>query len=141
MELDADAYEFEERIERAETPPASWYTDARVLEEERLRVFGRTWQLAGRAEQVSEPGQFFTASVGGEPVVVVRDAGGRLRAFSNVCRHRAGPVAAGEGRCKSFRCGYHGWTYGLDGRLLGAREFEGVENWSRDETALPEFAR
>lgn len=138
--MDAEAYEFDERIERAQTPPASWYTDARVLEEERHRVFGRTWQLAGRAAQVAEPGQFFTTEVGGEPVVVVRDEAGRLRAFSNVCRHRAGPVAAGEGLCKSFRCGYHGWTYGLDGRLLGAREFEGVEGWSREESALPEFA-
>lgn len=138
--MDAEAYEFDERIERAETPPASWYTDARVLEEERRQVFGRTWQLAGRAEQVAEPGRFFTTEVGGEPVIVVRDAAGRLRAFSNVCRHRAGPVAAGEGRCQSFRCGYHGWTYGLDGRLLGAREFEGVEGWRREETALPEFA-
>lgn len=138
--MDAEAYEFDESIERAQTPPASWYTDARVLAEERQRVFGRTWQLAGRAEQVAEPGGFFTTEVGGEPVVVVRDAAGCLRAFSNVCRHRAGPVAAGEGLCKSFRCGYHGWTYGLDGRLLGAREFEGVEGWSREETALPEFA-
>lgn len=138
--MDAEAYEFDERIERAETPPASRYTDARVLEEERRRVFGRTWQLAGRAEQVAEPGRFFTTEVGGEPVIVVRDDDGRLRAFSNVCRHRAGPVAAGEGLCRSFRCGYHGWTYGLDGRLLGAREFEGVEGWRREETALPEFA-
>ena len=138
--MNAEAYEFDERIERAWTLPASWYTDARVLEEERRKVFGLTWQLAGCAEQAAEPGQFFTAQVGGEPVVVVRDGAGSLRAFSNVCRHRAGPVAAGEGRCKSFRCGYHGWTYGLDGRLLGAREFEGVEGWSSEETALPEFA-
>ena len=137
--MDAEAYEFDGRIERAGTPPASWYTDARVLEAERRSVFGRTWQLAGRAEQVAEPGQFFTAEVGGEPVLVVRDTGGRLRALSNVCRHRAGPVAAGEGRCKSFRCGYHGWTYALDGRLLAAREFEGVEGWCREENFLPEF--
>ncbi len=138
--MNAEAYEFDARIERAETPPASWYTDARFHEEERRRVFGRTWQLAGRADQVAEPGQFFTANVGGEPVVVVRDGGGTLRALSNVCRHRAGPVASGEGRCRSFRCGYHGWTYGLDGRLAGAPEFDGVECWSREEVALPEFA-
>ncbi|MCA1619950.1 MAG: Rieske 2Fe-2S domain-containing protein [Acidobacteria bacterium] len=138
--MNAEAYEFDARIERAETPPASWYTDARFHEEERRRVFGRTWQLAGRADRAAEPGQFFTAQVGGEPVVVVRDAAGVLRAFSNVCRHRAGPVAAGEGRCRSFRCGYHGWTYALDGRLVGAREFDGVEGWSRDEVSLPRFA-
>jgi choline monooxygenase len=134
-----DGYDFEERLERAATPPASWYTDARVLAEERVKVFGRTWQLAGRAELAAEPGQFFTCEVGGEPVVVVRDAGGLLRAFSNVCRHRAGPVAEGRGRRKSFQCGYHGWTYGLDGRLLGTPEFEGVECWDRAANGLPEF--
>jgi choline monooxygenase len=137
--LNAEAYEFDESIERAETPPASWYTDARVLEEERRSVFARTWQLAGRAAQAAEPGQFFTTDVGGEPVVVVRDAAGSLRAFSNVCRHRAGPVASGEGSCERFRCGYHGWTYALDGRLLSAREFDGVERFRREENGLPEF--
>ena len=137
--MDVEAYEFDERIARAETPPASWYTDARVFEEERRRVFGRTWQLAGRAERVAEPGQFFTTNVGGEPVIVARDASGSLRAFSNVCRHRAGPVAEGEGRCERFRCGYHGWTYSLEGRLLSAREFDGVECFSLEEQGLPEF--
>lgn len=134
-----EAYEFDERLGWAETPPASWYTQAAVLEAERERVFGRTWQLAGRAEQVERAGQFFTAEVGGEPVVVVRDAGGVLRAFSNVCRHRAGPVAEGCGERKSFQCGYHGWTYGLDGRLLGTPEFEGVERFDKRANCLPEF--
>lgn len=137
--MSVENYEFDERLERAATPPASWYTEAAVLALERERVFGRTWQLAGRAEQVGRAGQFFTAEVGGEPVLVVRDAAGRLRAFSNVCRHRAGPVAAGCGERRSFRCGYHGWTYALDGRLTGAPEFEGVEGFEMRETCLPEF--
>lgn len=139
VDLNAEAYEFDDRIARAETPPAYLYTDARVLEEERRRVFGRTWQLAGRAAKVSEPGQFLTTNIAGESVVVVRDAAGVLRAFSNVCRHRAGPVASGEGRCERFRCGYHGWTYSLEGRLLSAREFDGVECFSLEEQGLPEF--
>jgi choline monooxygenase len=134
-----EAYEFDGRLEWAATPPASWYTDAQVLRLEQERVFGRTWQLAGRAEEVERPGQFFTAEVGGEPVVVVRDAEGRLRAFSNVCRHRAGPVAAGRGERRNFRCGYHGWTYGLDGRLAGTPEFEGARDFERAAHCLPEF--
>jgi choline monooxygenase len=134
-----EAYEFDERLGRAATPPASWYTDASVLARERERVFGRTWQLAGRAASVERAGQYFTGEVGGEPVVVVRDAGGRLRAFSNVCRHRAGPVAEGCGERKSFQCGYHGWTYGLDGRLAGTPEFEGVEGFAKESHGLPEF--
>ncbi|HEV2706959.1 MAG TPA: aromatic ring-hydroxylating dioxygenase subunit alpha [Pyrinomonadaceae bacterium] len=134
-----DAYNFDARLAHAATPPASWYTDARVLDIEQRKVFGRTWQLVGRTEQVREAGQFFTATVADEPVIVARGLDGRLRAFSNVCRHRAGPVAEGAGRRRSFRCGYHGWTYALDGRLLVTPEFEGVECWNRDAHALPEF--
>src|SRR5207248_909595 len=95
--------------------------------------------LAGSVEQVAEPGQFFTTNVADEPVLVVRDSEGRVRAFSNVCRHRAGPVAAGSGQCKTFRCGYHGWTYSTEGRLLAAPEFDGVEGWSKEDVCLPEF--
>lgn len=137
--MSESVYEFDEKLERASTPPAAIYTDARVFEEEKRKVFARTWQLVGRSEQVARAGQFFTAQVSGEPLLVVRDSEARLRALSNVCRHRAGPVASGEGSCRSFRCGYHGWTYALDGRLLAAPEFDGVECWSREETRLPEF--
>jgi choline monooxygenase len=71
--------------------------------------------------------------------VVVRDAGGTLRALSNVCRHRASTIACGEGNCATLRCPYHGWTYSLDGRLLSQPEFEGVKDWDRAAVALPEF--
>jgi choline monooxygenase len=133
-------YIFDERLAYASTPPSGWYTDERVLAREMERVFGRTWQLVGRAEQAAEPGQFFTAVVADEPVVIVRGPDERLRVFSNVCRHRAGPVATeAAGRRKSFRCGYHGWTYSLDGRLTATPEFEGVECWKKEEQRLPEF--
>lgn len=132
-------YVFDERLAYASTLPSSWYFDPCMLAREREKVFGRTWQLVGRADQVAQPGQYFTATVGDEPVVVVRGADGTLRAFSNVCRHRAGPVASGEGSRKSFQCGYHGWTYALDGRLIATPEFDGVECWIKDEQRLPEF--
>src|SRR5262249_21775159 len=70
---------------------------------------------------------------------IVRGADARLRALSNVCRHRAGPIAAGEGSCQAFRCGYHGWSYALDGRLVNTPEFDGVENFHKEEQSLPEF--
>jgi len=70
---------------------------------------------------------------------VVRDQASTLRAYSNVCRHRAGPVASGEGNRKSFQCGYHGWTYSLDGRLSTTPEFDGVECFSKEGVCLPEF--
>ena len=120
-------------IARAWTLPAGVYTDPIVLPREQEKIFARTWQPVGRTEQVQNPGDYFTASVAGEPLLVVRGNGGELRAFYNVCRHRAGPPAEGCGTRKVFRCGYHGWTYGLDGGLISAPEFEGVEDF-RPET-------
>jgi len=87
--------------------------------------------MGGVQRTIADPETFFTADVAGEPVVVVRAKQGMLRAFSNVCRHRAGPIAQGSG-CKSvLRCGYHGWTYALDGRLIGTPDVEGVEFFDR----------
>ena len=76
---------------------------------------------------MAEPGGYFTCEVDGEPVVVVKGEDGELRAYSNVCLHRAGPVARGEGNAKHFRCSYHGWSYGLDGCLLATPHFERLE--------------
>ena len=129
-------FDFDERLEQAATLPARLYADPAILELERRRIFARTWQLVGRLDQVAEPGGYFTADAAGEPVVVARDRAGLLRAFSNVCRHRAGPVAAGAGCRSAFQCGYHGWTYALDGRLLGAPEFEGVACFDKSEMGL-----
>lgn len=133
------SYTFDPRLARARTPPAEWYSDPRVLRREQERVFARSWQLVGRSDQVAEPGQFFTASVAGEPLVVVRGEDEVLRALSNVCRHRAGPVAEGCGAREKFRCGYHGWSYALDGRLLSTPEWNGVEEFDREAHALPQF--
>ncbi|MDQ3908171.1 MAG: Rieske 2Fe-2S domain-containing protein [Acidobacteriota bacterium] len=133
------SYSFDPRLARAKTPPAEWYSDPCVLRREQERVFARTWQLVGRSDQVAEPGQFFTAAVAGEPLVVVRGEDKVLRALSNVCRHRAGPVAEGCGAREKFRCGYHGWSYALDGRLLATPEWGGVEEFDRAEHALPQF--
>ena len=63
-----------------------------------------------------------------------------LRAFSNVCRHRAGPVATGSGQCRTFRCGYHGWTYALEGRLAATPEFDCVEDFEKTDHPLPQFS-
>jgi choline monooxygenase len=133
----SDGFEFEADLARATTLPSSWYVDSGLLERERVRVFGRTWQLAGYAEDLARAGDFVTAEIAGEPVLLVRDGDGALRALSNVCRHRAGPVARGKGRGRALRCGYHGWTYGLDGRLLATPEFEGVPDFDPASVRLP----
>jgi choline monooxygenase len=133
-----DGFVFEPDLSAARTLPSRWYFEPAVFDREQARIFGRTWQLVGAAGQAADPGDYFTCTVGQEPLVVVRDEGG-ARALSNVCRHRAGPVAAGSGNRRSFQCGYHGWTYGLDGRLLVTPEFEGVCAFDRAAIRLPEM--
>ncbi|HUP49793.1 MAG TPA: SRPBCC family protein [Thermoanaerobaculia bacterium] len=132
-------YAFDPRLEFASTLPSACYIDGAVLEAENVSLFGRTWQLVGHAEQVAENGRYFTAVVGGEPLLVVRGGDGALRAMSNVCRHRAGPVAKGEGKKPVLQCGYHGWTYSLEGRLLGTPEMDGIECFDRGDFTLPQF--
>jgi phenylpropionate dioxygenase-like ring-hydroxylating dioxygenase large terminal subunit len=100
--------------------PWSWYTDPTVLELERERIFRRSWQYAGRTDEVAEPGSYATTRAGHVPVVLVRDDEGALRAFLNVCRHRGSLVCEGSGKRATLQCPYHAWTYGLDGRLLVA---------------------
>jgi len=122
---------FEEDLARASTLPASAYTDPTVLAREREKIFARTWQPIGRLEDVAAPSTYFTTSVDEKPIVVVRDAQGALRAFYNVCRHRAGPVAVGKGARKSLTCRYHGWTYGLDGALVTTPELGDVKDFDK----------
>jgi phenylpropionate dioxygenase-like ring-hydroxylating dioxygenase large terminal subunit len=136
-----------EQIECAQTLASRFYTDPAILEIEKSRIFQRTWQLVGTLSQscgevngvkrtISDPESFFTADVVGEPIIVVRDKEGALRAFSNVCRHRAGPIALGSGCKNVLRCQYHGWTYTLDGRLIGTPDVEGVEFFDRSTMGM-----
>ncbi len=124
-------------LSEAHTIPAPWYTDARIANLELQNVFSRTWQAVGRAEQVAKPGQYVTATVAGEPVVVVRGGDNRLRAFFNVCRHHAMTVMNEPcGHTPHLRCPYHGWTYNLEGELRGMTEFDGVCNFDRAQNGL-----
>jgi len=130
---------YNERAELAEasTIPASWYVDTRIAELESKTVFSKSWQMVGRADQVEEPGQFVTANVAGEPIVVVRGNDSVRRGFFNVCRHHAAAVVTEPcGQASILHCPYHGWNYGLDGGLKGMPEFEGVKNFDRQKNGL-----
>jgi phenylpropionate dioxygenase-like ring-hydroxylating dioxygenase large terminal subunit len=132
-----ESYNHRAPLGEASTIPAVWYTHHEIAEMEHRAVFGGTWQMAGRAEQVASAGQFLTTEVGREPVLVARGEDGELRAFFNVCRHHAAIVEnEAEGTSKNFRCSYHGWTYGTDGALKGMTEFEGVRNFERASNGL-----
>jgi choline monooxygenase len=119
------------------TPPAAWYTDQRILDLERKTVFSRSWQWAGRTDQVREPGQYITCEVAEEPILVIRGKDSALRGFFNVCRHHAAAVLTkAEGKTETLRCPYHGWTYNLDGALVLTPEFGRVRNFDRAANGL-----
>jgi choline monooxygenase len=128
-------------LEQARTIPSLWYFDSEVYAAECRAVFGDTWQQVGRLDQLPDPGSFFTTDIAGEPILVLRDQTGTLRAFVNVCRHRAARVIHEPcGKVTRLRCRYHGWTYDLAGRLRGTPEFEGVADFRREDQGLVPLA-
>jgi phenylpropionate dioxygenase-like ring-hydroxylating dioxygenase large terminal subunit len=131
-----DVQELRDALAGGATLPASWYSDAAVLRREQDAIFRRTWQYAGRLDQVAEPGDWFTTFAGTIPVVVTRDQSGSLNAFVNVCRHRGHIVATGAGHRESLQCPYHAWTYGLDGVLRKAPRSEREPDFDAEAFSL-----
>jgi choline monooxygenase len=123
-------------LPRASTLPAAVYLDPAVLDRERTSIFGRTWQLVARYEELARVGDFVPTSILDEPLVICHGQDGTLRGFYNVCRHRAGQVALTRGNRKSLQCRYHGWTYGLDGALRAAPEMEETEGFDPADFGL-----
>src|ERR1700733_10904130 len=100
-----------------------FYTDPELLEAEQELIFERTWQLIGHVSSLPRSGSYLPGRAGNQPGLVVRDENEQLRAFKNVCRHRGSRLLSGSGQCKqAIRCRYHGWTYKLDGSLIGVPE-------------------
>src|SRR5258707_13779788 len=136
MNISNEAFQVESEVARAWTLPAELYWDTNILPSEKEKIFSRAWQIVGHGNQVASPGDYFTAELIGEPLLLVRGSDAKLRGFYNVCRHRAGPPAEGCGSRKLFRCGYHGWTYGLDGALITSTEMDGVEGFRPEDFSL-----
>ena len=125
-----------QQLQRGRPLPSEWYTDPALYELEQRRVFGRSWQYAGHLGKVREPGDYFTCQAGRVPIVVVRGKDGELRAFLNICPHRAHPVASGEGNRSSLQCRYHAWTFKLDGVLSGAPRSEREPDFDKSAHCL-----
>ena len=134
--MDISDYNPTQDLSRASTIPRRWYISPEFLEGEREKIFWKTWQAVGHRDELRRAGDYITADVQGEPVVLTHSSSG-VNAYSNVCRHRAHPVASGKGNKKSLQCKYHGWTYSIDGQLLAAPEFEGVQDWNKSQICLP----
>ena len=123
----------------AESLPPRCYTDAGFFEFEKEAVFGHEWLCVGRESWVAEAGDYFTTSIVGEPLIIVRKHDGAIGAMSAVCQHRAMLVAEGRGKAGTFVCPYHLWTYALDGRLIGAPAMEHTCDFNKADVGLPAF--
>lgn len=131
------SYDATAPLNKALTIPASWYTDKRLYDLELQTVFTNSWQMVCRLDQVSAPGEYVTAEIAGEPVVIVRGSDNVIRGFFNVCRHHAAAVMTEpHGTARNLRCPYHGWTYSLEGELKGTPDFAGVCDFDRAANGL-----
>ncbi len=126
-------------FERARAMPSSVYTSEEFLALERSGIFGLEWYCMGRADALSEPGDYATHDLAGQPIVVLRDRNGALRAMSNVCRHRMSTLLTGRGKTRSIVCPYHAWTYNLDGSLRAAPAMTLNEGFCTSDYGLPQI--
>ena len=128
-----------QQLDRALTLPARFYTDPRMPALDASAIFARSWQLVCHQSQLAGVGDHVVTEIAGLPLLIVRSDESSIRAFHNVCRHRAGPIASCDGRgAQSLRCRYHGWTYGLDGVLRGAPEMGRTPDFNPSDVRLPE---
>lgn len=126
-------------FERARAmPPEVYRTDA-FLQAEIKHVFRKEWYCVGRATALANPGDYVTCDLADQPIIVLRDREGALKALSNVCRHRMSTLLHGRGHTKSIVCPYHAWTYNLDGSLRGAPAMAGNSGFCKSDYALPQI--
>jgi phenylpropionate dioxygenase-like ring-hydroxylating dioxygenase large terminal subunit len=125
-------------FERARAMPRSVYTSEDFLKAELRDVFARDWVCVGRASALKAPGDYLAYELAGEPIVVLRDGQGALRAMSNVCRHRMSTLLEGRGSARAIVCPYHGWTYNLDGSLRAAPAMTKNAGFCKDDYKLPQ---
>jgi phenylpropionate dioxygenase-like ring-hydroxylating dioxygenase large terminal subunit len=118
------------------TLDARYYTDPQVFRIEQEGLLSRTWQFAGHVSQVEKPGDYFTFEIAGQSLFCIRGKDGALRAFYNVCQHRAHELVSGEGNAKLLVCPYHAWSYELTGELRSGPNIRAVSGFDKARICL-----
>jgi phenylpropionate dioxygenase-like ring-hydroxylating dioxygenase large terminal subunit len=115
---------------------AEAYIDPKWADADRQAIFLRSWQWVCHVEELAKPGSYVATTVADMPVLIVRDRAGELRAFYNVCKHRAHELMKGSGTTRAITCPYHAWSYDLTGALVGARRADQMETFDKSEVCL-----
>ncbi|SAK67807.1 putative dioxygenase [Caballeronia calidae] len=135
--LDELATGCERSFSDARAMPPGVYTSAEFLSLEERDIFAKEWQCVGRTSALGKPGDYLTANIANQPIVVVRDEQMGLRAMSNVCLHRMSVLLEGRGNMRRIICPYHAWNYGLDGALKGAPLMDQQAGFCKESYKLP----
>ena len=115
---------------------ARYYTDPAIFVIEKQHLLASTWQFAGHVSQLEKPGDFFTFSVAGENLFCIKGKDDAIRAFYNVCQHRAHELVTDSGNAPLLVCPYHAWTYDLKGQLKGGPNIHSTAGFDRDSICL-----
>lgn len=115
---------------------AEAYTRAKWFRLDQQAILTRSWQWVCHVEKLKEPGSYFTTEIAGTPIALTRDGAGQLRAFYNVCKHRAHELLSGEGKTNRIMCPYHAWVYRLDGQLARAPHTENLAGFNTEDICL-----
>ncbi|QIE45255.1 Rieske 2Fe-2S domain-containing protein [Pseudohalocynthiibacter aestuariivivens] len=126
-------------FESARAMPPEVYTSPEFADLELEHIFREDWYCIGRASALPESGDYVTCTLAGQPIMVLRDKDGAIKAQSNVCLHRMSTLLEGRGRARSIVCPYHAWTYNLDGSLRGAPAMTLNEGFCKDGYRLPQL--
>jgi phenylpropionate dioxygenase-like ring-hydroxylating dioxygenase large terminal subunit len=121
----------------AKTLPQRYFVSPQIFAEEQEKIFASNWVLVGHQSQLLERGDYYLADVAGESLIVAKDQRSTIRAFYNVCRHRGARLCEQQnGHAAAVQCGYHAWTYALDGRLLGAPHMDETPGFKKADYPL-----
>src|SRR5437762_160815 len=123
---------------RAKTLPQRYFVSPEIFAQEQEKIFSAQWVLVGHQSQLAEAGDYFLSDVAGESLIIVRDKRGEIHGFYNVCRHRGSRlIESRNGQLSAaIQCPYHAWTYGLDGRLIGAPHMDDVSGFDKADYSL-----
>jgi glycine betaine catabolism A len=121
----------------AKTLAQRYFVSPEIFAQEQANIFSKQWVLVGHQSQIAQAGDYFTADVARESLIIVRDKRGEIRGFYNVCRHRGSRLVENRnGHVSAIQCPYHAWTYGLDGPLLGAPHMDDVPEFDKADYPL-----